>query len=631
MPRDTFKNPSREAELFRGRAVLCFFLSLLLCGVLVTRYFTLQITEHATYQTRSEDNRIQLQPLPPTRGLIFDRRGVPLAENQAIYELALIPERIADFDALVTELSLLVELTAEEVETYEERRQQRRRPFDSVPLISSLGDEEVAMLAVNRHRLPGVVVSSTMVRRYPFGELFGHALGSVRRINEADLKGLDPVRYSATRFVGKLGAEAFYESSLHGEPGYQQVEIDAHGRVRQVLDVKPAQAGQNITLQLDSRLQIAATAALGERRGAVVAIDPASGGILALVSQPSYDPNLFVTGISTENYRQLADSKDVPLFNRAVNGQYSPGSTFKPVVGLAGLSQGLVSWEEIIEDNGYFQLPGQSRVYRDWSWTTRNAGGQGKVDLFRAIYRSSNVFFYDLATRMDPFDLARFARQFGLGSRTAIDVAKASPGLVPDPTWKRGMKGEIWYPGDSINYGIGQGDLLVTPLQLATMAAVIARRGKQVAPRLLLASDEPLVEFEHPPPQPPVLGPSPEDWERMVDSMEAVVHRGNQGYGGNGTAWSYIGRDISYRMAGKSGTAQVVEIRQGEEYDAEELDEYRRKHAWFMAFAPADDPVLALAVLVENGGGGSSVAGPVAREIMDAYLLPKLDNLRAAR
>ncbi|MEM1435783.1 MAG: penicillin-binding protein 2 [Pseudomonadota bacterium] len=627
MPRDQLKDRSREADLFRSRAALAFLVSVCLCSVLLARYYELQITQHGTYQTRSEDNRIQVQPLPPVRGLIYDRRGVALAENRAVYELALVPERIGDFDELVTELSLLVELDAGDVDGYEQRRRGRRRPFDSVPLKSSLSEEEVALLAVNRHRLPGVVVSSTMVRSYPYGELFSHALGSVRRINEDDLRRLDPKRYSASRFVGKRGAERFYEQSLHGEPGYQQVEIDAHGRIRKVLDVQPARAGSNITLQLDSRLQIAASAALGERRGAVVGIDPNSGGILAMVSQPGYDPNLFVTGISGEQYRTLSQSRDTPLFNRAVNGQYAPGSTFKPVVGLAGIAQAAISWDEVIIDEGWFQLPGQERVYRDWSWTRGNAGGQGKVDLNRAIYRSSNVYFYDLATRMAPETIAGFARQFGLGSVLSVDVADASRGLVPDPVWKRGAKGEIWYPGDSVNYGIGQGDLLVTPLQLATMTAVIARRGKPVAPRLLLASDEPLPEFNPPTALPGVVGPSPDDWERMVDSMEDVVHRGNRGFGGNGTAWAYIGRDISYRMAGKSGTAQVVEIRQGEEYDAEELDEYSRKHAWFIAFAPADDPLLALAVLVENGGGGSSVAGPVAREIMDAYLLPQLASI----
>jgi penicillin-binding protein 2 len=343
-----------------------------------------------------------------------------------------------------------------------------------------------------------------------------------------------------------------------------------------------------------------------------------------MVSQPGYDPNLFVTGISDDQYRALVTSRDTPMFNRALNGQYAPGSTFKPVVALAGLSLGAADWEEEIIDNGSFRLPGQSRIYRDWSWTQGNSGGQGRVNLHRAIYRSSNVFFYNLASRMEIDDLAAFAGQFGVGRRMALDIPETSPGLLPNRLWKRGAKGLPWYPGDSVNIGIGQGDLLVTPLQLATLAATIANRGRTVRPRMLLASDRPLTEFDPPQPWPAVKGPSPDDWERLVDAMEAVVHRGDHGYRQNGTAWYYIGQDIPYRMAGKSGTAQVVEIRQGEEYNAEELDEYQRKHAWFIAFAPADDPVIALAVLVENGGGGSAVAAPVAREVIDAYLLPQL-------
>jgi len=297
---------------------------------------------------------------------------------------------------------------------------------------------------------------------------------------------------------------------------------------------------------------------------------------------------------------------------------------FEPVVGLAALSLDRVRWDEEIEDHGWFKLPNQERIYRDWSWTVDNSGGQGMVDLNRAIYRSSNVYFYDMATRMDVDELSAFAAQFGIGRRLAVDIPDASAGLLPTRTWKRGALGEPWYPGDSVNMGIGQGALLVTPLQLATMAAAIANRGRVVRPRMLLASDRPLIESDPAPPPTPVTGPAPDDWERMVDAMEDVVHRGNKGYRQNGTAWAYIGQDIGYRMAGKSGTAQVVEIEQGEEYDEEELDEYSRKHAWFIAFAPADDPQIAVAVLVENGGGGSSVAAPVAREVLDAYLLPQL-------
>ena len=414
------------------------------------------------------------------------------------------------------------------------------------------------------------------------------------------------------------------DSSLHGEVGHELVETDARGRIRQVLETHPPRQGRNVTLQLDSRLQIAAHAALGERRGAIVAIDPRTGGVMALVSNPAYDPNLFVTGISTSAYRELADARDTPLFNRATHGQYSPGSTFKPAVALAGLASGVMAWDETIEDKGFFKLPNQERIYRDWSWKKNNAGGQGLVDMRRAIYRSSNVYFYDLASRMNITRFTDFVSQFGFGRNMAIDVADARSGLLPNPVWKRGMKGEVWYPGDTVNMSIGQGDVLATPLQLATYSALIANRGEWLRPRMLLSSDEPLLEFDPGPAPERVAGPTMVDWEGIVDAMEDVVHRGREGYRQSGTAYTHIGTDITYRMAGKSGTTQVVEIRQGEEYSEEELDEYQRKHAWFIAFAPADDPQIALSVLVENGGGGSSVAAPVARAVVDAYLLPTL-------
>lgn len=625
-PRLSIKDQVRERNTFAARSAGLFAIVVLLVGTLVLRLIQLQVWEHETYQTRSEQNRIQIQPLAPPRGLIYDRNGELLAGNRPVSTLTVVRERVPDMDALLHDLESLVSVSDEDVQRFQQRLDGTRRPFEPVALKLNLSEEEVARLAVNRHRLPGVEIATELVRYYPLDGMMAHAVGSVRRISEEDLQKLDPVRYSATRFIGRQGVERFYERSLHGEVGYQKVEIDAHGRIRQVLEISPPVAGQNITVHLDSRLQIAATAALGERRGAVVAIDPRSGGILAMVSQPSYDPNLFVTGISDEQYRALTSSRDTPLFNRAINGQYSPGSTFKPVVGLAALSLGVVDWQEEVNDQGSFRLPGQNRIYRDWSWRPGNSGGQGRVNLFRAIYRSANVFFYDMATRMDIDDLAAFAGQFGIGRRMALDVPDTSPGLMPTRAWKRSARKVPWYPGDSVNIGIGQGDLLVTPLQLATMVATVAARGRVVRPRMLLASDRPLSEFDPPQPLPPVSGPSPDDWERMVDAMEAVVHRGDKGYGQNGTAWYYIGRDIPYRMAGKSGTAQVVEIRQGEEYDEEELDEYERKHAWFIAFAPADDPVIALAVLVENGGGGSAVAAPVAREVIDAYLLPQLAN-----
>jgi penicillin-binding protein 2 len=619
-----FKDTERERRIFVVRAWLLFALAIVMIGGLGLRMVQLQVWEHETYSTRSERNRIQLQPIAPPRGLIFDRNGVLLASNRPVSALNIVRERVGDLDALLAELQPLLGLSDDDIEAFRVRARRAGRPFEPVVLKQILSEDEIARLAVHRHRLPGVEISTQLLRHYPFGPEFAHALGAMGRIDEADLQRLDPVNYSATRFVGKRGVERVYERTLHGEVGHQKVEIDAHGRIRQVLDISPPIAGQNLTLHLDSRVQRAAEAALGDRRGAVVALDPRSGGILALVSQPTYDPNLFITGISSAEYRALTTDRDRPMFNRVINGQYAPGSTFKPFVGLAGIATGATTWDQQIVDNGTFRIKGQGRVYRDWSWTRGNAGGQGLVDLHRAIYRSSNVYFYDLASRIDIDSMSGFIAQFGFGQRTALDIPEASAGVLPNRVWKRGAKGEPWYPGDSVNMGIGQGDVLVTPLQLATAAMVIANRGRFVRPRLLLSSDQPVQEFDPPPPVPDIQGLGPDDWERIVDAMEDVVHRGNLGWRQSGTAFPHIGSNLAYRMAGKSGTAQVVEIRQGETYDERKLGEYQRKHAWFIGFAPADDPQIVMAVLVENGGGGSSVAAPVVRQVIDAYLLTQV-------
>lgn len=623
----SIKDPGREQDMFAGRAIALFVVVVLMFGVLVARLVTLQIVEHETYQSRADDNRTKIQTLAPSRGMIYDRNGRILADNKTSFSLAIVPERTDDLDALLHSIVEILTLTPQHLERIRNALDKPRRPDSAVVVLEALSEKQVAMLAVNRHRLRGVEVTSQLIRSYPMGELAAHAVGSVRRLTKEDLRTVEPVQYSGSQFIGKRGVEAFYEKSLHGKVGYQKVETDAYGRVRRVLEVQGAQTGQNLTLHLDSRLQVASVAALGGRRGAIVALDPRTGGVLAMVSQPSYDPNLFVTGMSISTFDDLASSIYLPLFNRAVNGQYAPGSTFKPVVGLAGISSGVTQWSETIEDKGWFQLPGQERVYRDWSWTKDDSGGQGQVDLNRAIYRSSNVYFYDLASRMEIGSLLEFASQFGLGRNVAVDIPEASTGLLPTPEWKRKAKNQPWYPGDSVNLGIGQGDLLATPMQMATVAAAIANRGKVVRPKMLLSSDVSIDEVGTIGELPSVLGLDGEDWELMIDAMENVVHRGGQGFRGNGTAWAYIGQQVGYRMAGKSGTAQVVEITQGEEYDEEQLSEFRRKHAWFIAFAPVDDPTIALAVLVENGGGGSSVAAPVAKAIIDAHLTEELASI----
>ncbi|MEC9154381.1 MAG: penicillin-binding protein 2 [Pseudomonadota bacterium] len=614
------KDPNKEKEMIVGRAIAFFVVVVLCVCILVARFVQLQIYEHESYQSRSDKNRIQVQPLAPPRGLIYDTNGILLADNRPSSALGIVVERTDELDAVIAELREIIALSDEQVEQFHQAKKRARRPGEAVVIADNLSDADIAALAVNRHRITGVEVITQLQRYYPLGAIAAHAVGSVRRMTERDVQQNDEAAYRATQFIGKRGVEAYYEEALHGRPGFQQVETDAHGRIRKVIDSDPPTVGKNLTLHLDARLQQAAVDALGEQRGAIVAIDPKTGGVLALVSKPSYDPNQFIVGMTDAQFQALSGSVYVPLFNRATNGQYAPGSIFKPVVGLAGIASGAMQWDTQIDDNGSFRLPGGEREYRDWSWTVDNSGGQGVVDLRRAIYRSSNVYFYDVASRLDVNYLASFAEDFGFGRNLAVDISDASRGLVPDPEWKLGAKGEKWYQGDSVNMGIGQGDLLVTPLQIATYVAMIANGGKTVRPRMVKGpeaapvSDAASYEPTH------LTSLTDDDWLRLIASMEDVVHLGGQGFRGNGTAWAYIGQDISYRMAGKSGTAQVVEIRQGEEYNEEELSEFRRKHAWFMAFAPVDDPQIALAVLVENGGGGSSVAAPVARKVVDAYL-----------
>ena len=618
------KDPNRERALIIRRAITFFVIIVLCLGVLAARFVQLQVYEHESYQYRSDKNRIQVQPLAPPRGLIFDRNGLLLADNRPSSALGIVVERVEDLEAMIQRVRGIVTLSEEQVEQFYQRVKRSRRPGEPVVLAENLSNADIAALAVDRHYLDGVKVITRLQRYYPQAGIAAHAVGSVRRMTEEDLRQVDPSRYRATQFVGKRGVEAYYESDLHGRPGFQQVETDAHGRVTRIIDIDPPSVGRNITLYLDAQLQRAAVNALGERRGAIVALDPKTGGVLALVSKPSYDPNQFVVGMSDSEFRALSESVYLPLFNRATNGQYAPGSTFKPVVGLAGIASGAMQWDTKIEDRGSFRLTGGEREYRDWSWTVDDSGGQGIVDLRKAIYRSSNVYFYDVASRLDIDYLARFAGEFGFGQNLAVDIRDASRGLVPDPEWKLGAKGEKWYQGDSVNLGIGQGDLLVTPLQIATYAAMIANRGRVVRPRMVMSGDDKSTASFAPLPSEQTSDLSAEDWQQIVAAMEDVVHLGGQGFRGNGTAWAYIGQSIGYRMAGKSGTAQVVEIRQGEEYDEEDLSEFRRKHAWFMAFAPVEDPQIALAVLVENGGGGSSVAAPVAKEVIDAYLGPSI-------
>ena len=614
------KDHTGESRIYFERAVLGFGLLIFLTLLLVARLFYLQIVQHNIYTTLSDRNRIQVQSLPPNRGLIYDVNGELIADNIPSHNLTITIERVDDLDATLAKIDELVGVSDAQVESFRKRLRRRQRPFESVPVLFKLSQEEMARVSVDLYAMPGVEIEAKLVRHYPKGELMAHAVGSVRRINEQDVQRLDRVAYSGTDLIGKIGVERFYESELLGRVGYRRVETNALGKVMKVLDLTLPVSGKDLVLYVDSSLQRVASDALGDRRGAIVAIDPSTGGILALVSKPGYDPNLFVTGIDYVTYAKLRDSIDVPLFNRAIQGQYEPGSTIKPLLGLAGLVTGVIDPEFTIEDPGWFQLPNDERLYRDWNWTKSGLGGHGVVNLQKAIYRSCNVYFYTLAVKLGIDRIHEYFELFGFGLNTALDLPEARDGLLPSKAWKRAARGLPWYPGDTVNIGIGQGDMLVTPLQLATAITVIANRGKWIAPRMLKEGSDLLYQSSAVVPEDINLVPE-YIWELIISSMQMVVHRGNQGFGENGTAWAHIGRNISYNMAGKSGTAQVVAIRQGEEYDEDKLEERQRKHAWFVAFAPVDKPRIALAVLLENGGGGSKFAAPVARQVLDYYLL----------
>ena len=601
------KDPQLESRIYGARTVIAICIVVVLLGIVLARYYTLQITEYETYSTESERNRVQLQPLPPKRGLIYDRNGELLADNRPTYILSVVRERVEDLEATVAELQALLPVSERDLEIFR-KKLKRSRPYDAVPLRLRLTEEERARLAVNRHRLPGVVVEAQLMRHYPYGDLFSHAVGYVSRINEQEVLELDETNYRGTLHVGKVGVEKFYEDILHGKVGYQNVESNAHGRVLRVLERYAPKPGKDLKLHLDSRVQRAAIDALGDRRGAVVAIDPLTGGVLALVSTPGFDTNLFVNGISTANYSALRDSPDVPLYNRAVQGTYPPGSTIKPFMAMAGLASGLVTPASTVPDPGWYKLPGDSRKYRDWILRIRGTGHAPHVAMKMAIAESCDVYFYDLARRLTIDGMHEYLYPFGFGRRTGIDTTNERNGILPSTQWKRGALGVAWYPGETISAGIGQGYMLASPLQLAVATSVMASKGKRIVPRLVMSVDgEPLVIPDHE----PLLAP-PENWDVVYDGMREVVH------GTRGTAKA-LAAGIEYEMAGKTGTAQVIGIAQNAVYNEDEVDERHRHHGLFIAFAPLEAPTIAVAIIVENGGG-SSAASPIARAVIDTWL-----------
>jgi len=605
-----FSDPARERRIFAGRLLISVFLVFVTGLVVVARYVDLQLTRHEDFATHSDNNRVHVRPAPPSRGLIYDHNGELLADNRPTYILTIVRERSDDLDELLSTIGTLIDISDSDLKRFE-KRLKRRKPYEQTPLKYDLTEQERGILAVNGYLLDGAEVSARLMRFYPNGELFGHVIGYVGRINERENQTIDSIKYSGTDSIGKIGLEKFYEPQLLGEVGSEHVETNARGRVMRVLENIDPQPGNNLTLYLDSRLQRVAHKAFKDERGALVAIDVKTGGILAMVSAPGYDPNLFTSGISQRNYDSLLNSPDRPLFDRSIRGQYPPGSTIKPLFGLIGLHSNTITMDYVIDDPGFFVMEGIERPWRDHN---SKRGGHGKgVDLAEAIIESCDVFFYKMSIKTGIDLLSSYSEKFGLGQTTGIDLPGERPGIMPSRQWKKGARGQSWFNGDTINTSIGQGFMLATPLQLAVMSARIASRGKMITPKLVKSiNGETLAGSEVTEP----LDINPEHWDYVHKAMNDVVHSAR------GTAKG-ISKGLSYKIAGKTGTAQVISIKAEEEYDSSKIVKSQWDHALFVAFAPAEDPQIAIGLIVENGEHGSSAAAPIARLVMDIYMKSK--------
>ncbi len=602
-----FSDPARERMLFARRLFVGTLVTLILSIVLSLRYFDLQISRYENFATQSNNNRVLVRPLPPPRGLIYDRNGELVADNRPSYDLTIVPERSDDVEQLLSDLGQLITISKRDIRRFR-KNLNRRRPYEQSTLHVNLSEAERAILAVNGHRLSGAETSARLIRHYPYGDLFAHAIGYVGRINERESQTIESVKYSGTDSIGKIGLEKFYEQQLLGTVGSEQVETNARGRAMRVLDKNPAIPGDNLTLYIDSDLQRAAFEAFKGERGALVAIEVETGGILAMVSTPSYDPNLFVTGISQKNYDSLLYSGDRPLFDRTIRGQYPPGSTVKPMFGLIALQHKVVTPEHQINDNGYYYFEGIERPWRDHNFA-RGGHGDG-VNLSKAIIESCNIYFYDLGVKTGIDLLSNYGSQFGLGTATGIDMPGERPGIMPNRAWKRGAHGQSWFNGDTINASIGQGFMLTTPLQLAVMSARIASRGDVRQPRLVKAIngvEQTAVAIED------SIQIDAKHWDYMHRAMQDVVHSSR------GTARS-ISKNLDYKIAGKTGTAQAISIDAEDKYDSSKIDKSQWDHALFVAFAPVKNPKIAIGLIVENGEHGGSSAAPIAREVFDAYM-----------
>jgi len=607
---------SYEASIFKFRAIVAAILCLLLLGGLLFRLAWLQIVDYDRFADLSEHNRIRLMELPPTRGLIYDRNGVVLAENKPTFHLEIIPEQVADMEETLKGLGEIVSISESEVERFKDQLRVHRS-FQSISLRSRLNEDEVARLSVNRHRFPGVDINARLSRHYPHGKLAAHAVGYVGRISEREMAVIDEGNYRGTTHIGKTGLEKYYEVELHGQVGRQKVEVNAQGRVLRVLDKVAPVAGNDLVLNLDIELQRIASDGLGEFAGAVIAIEPQSGAVVVFVSKPEFDPNLFVHGISHKDYDALQYGAYKPLFNRAIFGQYPPGSTFKPFVGLAGIEQHRFGVRESMYCRGHYLLPDDAteRKYRDWK-----KQGHGTVALSKAIEESCDVYFYELAYRMGIDSMHDFLAKFGFGEKTGIDLLGERRGLLPSVEWKKRKYGKVWYPGETLIAGIGQGYMLSTPVQLAVATAALASRGKKIVPRLLkevhISTDDTIKERD--PSVNMIKLRRDNHWNVMFSAMKKVVH------GKWGTARA-TGWGMDFKMAGKTGTAQVFGIAQDEEYDEETVAKKLRDHGLFIGLKKKKKPVLAVAVVAENGEHGSEMA-PIARDLIKRYIEKKASS-----
>lgn len=622
------KNYLHEQHYFKLRLGIAMLLVFCLFALLAVRFSYLQLKQYKHYQTLAENNRISLVPIIPNRGLILDKNGVVLAHNFFAYTLEITPAKVSNVEETITDIGKLVEISTQDRKRFKKFREQSHN-FESIPIRTHLNETEAARFAVNHYRFPGVEIKSRLFRHYPLGKLGSHMVGYIGRINDKDLDILeasgDLSNYKGSDHIGKSGLEQHYEKELHGRTGFQQVEIDADGHAVRVLSSTPPVPGNNIILAADAKLQEIAENAFGTYRGALIAINPKTGEVLSYVSQPTFDPNLFVDGIDSENWKALNESLDKPLINRPLRGVYPPGSTFKPFVALAGLEAGKRAPPFSIQDPGFFTLPGKKHRYRDWK-----PSGHGVVDIQRAITISCDTFFYGLAMEMGIENLTSFVHHFGFGKKSGIDIDNVNGksengGLLPTPEWKQRRFKQPWYPGETVIVGIGQGYTLVTPMQLAYATAILANNGIAMKPRLVSHIEDANTGRKRP------TAAVIQDKLELNPINVGIVKQGMIDVTLPGGTAANVGNNAGYAIAAKTGTAQVIGIKQNEKYNENAINERHLDHALFIAYAPAEDPTIALAVIVENGKHGGSTAGPIARKVMDYYLLGKVPETEPAK